>query len=60
MLLDEFITTNGRFVALSPKNYFCYNAETNSKKTAYKGIDAVTNLVPVNIIVWYQCSNTYL
>ena len=42
-------------MALSPKNYFCFNAENNSKKTAYKGNVAVTNLVPVNDISWYLC-----
>ena len=41
----------GRFVALSPKTYYCFNAEDYSKKIAYKG----NNLVPMNTIVRYRC-----
>ena len=34
---DEFILHQGRFLALSPKTYFCYNAESEKTKMAYKG-----------------------
>ena len=33
----EFMARHGRFIALSPKSYFAYNADDDTKKTAYKG-----------------------
>ena len=35
--LVEFMARHGRFIALSPKSYFAYNADDDTKKTAYKG-----------------------
>ena len=35
---DEFTIRRGRFIAVSPKSYFAYNADDNQKKTAYKGL----------------------
>ena len=44
----------GRFVALSPKTYYCFNAEDYSKKIAYKGNIIGANLAPIYAIVWYH------
>ena len=37
----EFSFTKGRFIALSPKTYYAFDAENNEVKSAHKGVSHV-------------------
>ena len=37
-ILEEFSFTNGRFIALSPKSYYSFDADTKKIKTGHKGV----------------------